>query len=59
MKPKEPQPHAFVISLWYEQVEHIMRTDPKRFFLFSPTTKRCLALYLDWKREAEQMKEAA
>jgi hypothetical protein len=59
MKPKEPQPRAFVTSAFYEAVETIMRTDPKRFFLFSPTTKRCLALYLDWKREAEARREAA
>jgi hypothetical protein len=59
MKPREPTPRGFVENLWYEQVEMIMRTNPKRFFLFSPTTKRCFALYLDLKREAEAMKQAA
>lgn len=58
MKPNPPQPR-FVENAWYEAVEKIMRSDPKRFFLFSPATKKCLALYLDLKREHEQMKRAA
>ena len=58
MKPQPPQPR-FVINEWYEAVERIMRTDPKRFFLFSPATKKCLALYLNLKREHDEMKRAA
>jgi hypothetical protein len=60
MKPREPQPKGFITNAWYEQVAHIMRTDPKRFFLFSPTTKYCLSVYLEMKeRHAREMKLAA
>jgi hypothetical protein len=58
MKPKEPMPKGFVENIWYEQVERIMRTDPKRFFLFSPATKYALSVYLDLK-EKSAMKRAA
>jgi hypothetical protein len=46
---REPVPRGFVRNEWYEQVERIMRTDPARFRLFSPTTKYCLSVYLDLK----------
>lgn len=59
-RPNEPTPRGFVENAWYEQVAHIMHTDPKRFFLFSPTTKYCLAVYLEMKeRHEREMKEAA
>jgi hypothetical protein len=53
MKPKTPQPH-FEPCAWYEQVAQIMRTDPKRFFVFSPQTKYALSIYLEMKERAEQ-----
>lgn len=58
--PAEPTPRGFVENLWYEQVERIMRTDARRFFLFSPATKLALSAYLDLKeRHRQQMKRAA
>jgi len=60
MKRPEPIPRGFVCNAWYEQVASIMRSDPKRFFLFSPTTKYCLAVYLEMKERYErEMKLAA
>lgn len=60
MKRREPIPRGFVINAWYEQVAHIMRTDPRRFFLFSPTTKYCLSVYLEMKeRHERELKQAA
>jgi hypothetical protein len=59
MKPKEPTPRAFVISLWYEQVNHIRLTDPRRYFIFSPTTKHCLFVYLMMKQRALEEARAA
>ncbi len=41
-----PAPH-FQLCAWYEQVESIMRSDPKRFFLFSLQTKKALSVYLE------------
>jgi hypothetical protein len=58
MKPKEPNPRGFVINVWYEQVAHIMRTDPKRFFIFSPQTKYALSIYLEMKERYELRKAA-
>jgi hypothetical protein len=58
MKPPEPTPRGFVINAWYEQVASIMRTGPKRFFIFSPATKYALSIYLEMKERAE-MKKAA
>ncbi|HKC62044.1 MAG TPA: hypothetical protein VKB86_00295 [Pyrinomonadaceae bacterium] len=58
MKTKAPSPH-FEICAWYEQVNRIRLTDPKRFFLFSPVTKRCLVIYLEMKRRATELKRAA
>jgi hypothetical protein len=57
MKPKQPLPH-FEPCAWYEAVAHIMRTDPKRFFIFSTQTKYALSIYLEMKERAE-MKKAA
>jgi hypothetical protein len=58
MKPKQPTPKGFVENAWYEQVAHIMRSDPKRFFLFSPQTKYALSVYLEMK-ERHALKRAA
>ncbi|MDQ3818524.1 MAG: hypothetical protein M3362_12725 [Acidobacteriota bacterium] len=55
---KTPSPH-FEVSAWYEQVNRIRLTDSKRFFLFSPTTKRCLEIYLEMKHRAGELKRAA
>jgi hypothetical protein len=56
----EPTPRGFVTNAWYEQVAQIMRSDPQRFFLFSPTTKYCLSVYLEMReRHAREMKLAA
>ena len=52
MKPQPPQPH-FEESAFYEQIAHIMRTDPRRFFIFSPATKYALSVYLEMKERAE------
>jgi hypothetical protein len=59
MKSKQPTPKGFVENLWYEHVTHIMRSDPKRFFLFSPATKYCLSVYLDLKEKHQQLERAA
>jgi hypothetical protein len=60
MKAREPIPKGFVTNAWYEAVAEIMRSDPKRFFLFSPTTKYCLSVYLEMKeRHEREMKQAA
>lgn len=60
MKRREPIPRGFVECLWYERVAEIMRTDRKRFFLFSPQTKRALSIYLDMKACAQPVwKKAA
>lgn len=56
-KAASPQPH-FEICAWYEQVNHIRLTDQRRYFLFSPVTKRCLEIYLEMKARA-QMRRAA
>ena len=54
MKQKpSPQPH-FEVSTWYELIAHIMRTDAKRFFIFSPQTKYALSVYLEMKERTEQ-----
>ncbi len=49
----------FVESAWYEAVAHIMRTEPRRFFLFSPATKYCLSVYLDLKERHRQAEKRA
>jgi hypothetical protein len=59
MKQSEPTPHGFRVNEWYEQVEGIMRNDPKRFFLFSPQTKYALSIYLDLKERHQQRAERA
>jgi hypothetical protein len=59
MKPKEPTPRGFCENAWYEQVASIMRTDPKRFFIFSPQTKYALSIYLEMKERAELKAMAA
>jgi hypothetical protein len=59
MKHRKPQPRGFVENAWYELVAEIMRTDPKRFFLFSPATKYCLSVYLDLKEKSQLRKRAA
>jgi hypothetical protein len=58
MKPKEPIPKGFVENIWYERVASIMRSDPKRFFLFSPQTKYALSVYLDLK-DRHELRRAA
>jgi hypothetical protein len=60
MQQREPTPR-FVECAWYERVASIMRTDPKRFFLFSPQTKYVLSVYLNLKdqHEREQQQKAA
>jgi hypothetical protein len=59
MKRREPTPKGFTYNLWYEQVEFIMRNEPKRFFLFTPQTKTALAVYLEMKRRHEELRVAA
>ncbi len=60
MKNGERAPKGFVECPWYERVAEIMRTDRKRFFLFSPQTKRALEVYLTMKARAQPVwKKAA
>lgn len=59
MKRREPILGGFVENAWYERVAEIMRTDPKRFFLFSPSTKYALSIYLDLKERYRAKKRAA
>src|SRR5437016_1219561 len=58
VKPRKPEPH-FEVCEWYEQVNRIRLEYPRRYFLFSPVTKRCLFIYLMMKQRADEMKRAA
>ena len=59
VKRAEPSPRGFVENEWYEQVDLIRRTQPRRFFLFSPQTKRALSVYLDLKERHQQERQRA
>lgn len=54
-RPPTPQ---FRQSRHYEELEFIMRHEPKRFMAMSPYAKRNLAAYLDLKRAAEWRRAA-
>lgn len=43
----------FIHSQHYENLEFIMRHEPRRFLRMSPYAKRGLAVYLDLKARAE------
>lgn len=60
MKPPTDAPATrFVESSWYEAVDTIRQTDPRRFASFSTVTTRCLEIYLDMKARHQALQPTA